>query len=542
MSDGARRLNRSNIRPQLLAKKQSQNQANNDNGDRLPADLAGNAAIVISSPGAGSRDEPSRKRLNPSVRPGFRDHRKPDPSNSMVEGEWEQTAVQSKSSANLWGLILVLLIVLAWGAGFLVGFQTSLAVLLAIGLILVIAGLISPALGLLAIGMVAALNSMANIFLLTGGLLRYNTLNYLLLLVILLNIPLILRLNDLSSRALQLLLLVMTVELAFSKDISNGVQDILNIGATFGMVAFFAKALKDEVSLYWLGIVNGVLTGLGGLVFFLQMNSLPYANPNDWTYFPLTGLFSICISYPFAIKLHKNRLILLFLAVINFAWIFLSASRGSLLVALIAGAFLFLSTRSITWKTIMIVIVVAAAVWVSASFAEQQIATVTRIQELFDPTLSPTKRTSKRSVIADAGWQIFQKNPMGIGTGSFESASAQTGLLARDRPAHSAWVQVLAENGVLGILLMTLFVGSYALVGFRRHSEGKLLFALFITMILASAFIAKEFRGKSLWFLAAGGIVLLHPRAILAYFKQKEMRSEVIYSEQLRRVRFGRRR
>jgi len=277
-------------------------------------------------------------------------------------------------------------------------------------------------------------------------------------------------------------------------------------------------------------------------VFFLQMGQLPYSNPNDWTYFMLTGLFAICISYPYAIKYQKNRLVLLVLAVVNFAWIFLSASRGSLLIALLAGTFLFLSTRSITWKTVMVVIAMAVGIWISFTFAEQQLVTITRIEDLFDPNLSESRRTSRRSDITEVGWQLFLENPMGIGTGSFEEESTSTGLLRTHRPAHSAWIQVLAENGILGILFLALFVGSYALVGFRKHQEGKLLFALFITFVLASAFVVKEFRGKSLWFLAAAGIVLLRPEVIRAFINQKMPLRNTNAPQQIREIRFGRKR
>ncbi len=546
MSYGARRLNHRGLRPQIKAKKHTLDKANSAQGEVLQDNSKNETPITITLPGETRVDSrvatPGNNRFHQAMRPTIREYFAPGAGAAGLEGDWIGSQVETRSSASFWGTLLIVLIALVWGASFVIGFQAGLAILLGIGLVLTIFGLVSPSLGLLAVGMVAALDAMANIFLLTGGLLRYNTFNYFLLLIILINIPFLLRLKDLNSRALQFFLLLMAVELIFSTNISNGIQDILNIGATFGMVVYFAKALKDELSFYWLGIVNGVLAGLGGLVFYLQMNKLPYANPNDWTYFNLTALFSICISYPYAIKHHKSRIILLILAVLNFAWIFLSASRGSLLVAILAGAFLFLSTRSITWKTLMIAILLGAGIWFSANFAQQQSTTIARIQQLFDPTLSANQRTSERSAIAEAGWQIFLKNPMGIGTGSFQDASIKTGLVDIQRPAHSSWVQVLAENGVLGILFFTLFVASFAMVGLRKRSEGILLFAVFISLSLAIAFVAKEFRGKSLWFLVASGIVLLRPRLILEYLEQEGLRKSISFSKQIRRVRFGQKR
>jgi hypothetical protein len=145
--------------------------------------------------------------------------------------------------------------------------------------------------------------------------------------------PFLLRLRDLNSRALQIFLLLIGLQILYSSDMSKGIQDVLNIVTTFGILVYFARALKDPHALYWLGIVVGVLAALGGLVYFMQISTLPYANPNNWTYFQITALFAICISFLYARILNRGKGILLILAVLNFTWIFLSGSRGSLLIA-----------------------------------------------------------------------------------------------------------------------------------------------------------------------------------------------------------------
>jgi hypothetical protein len=341
---------------------------------------------------------------------------------------------------------------------------------------------------------------------------------------------------------LQIFAVLLMFQLIYSSDVSSGVQDVLNIITTFGIVVFFARGLKDEPVMYWLGVVNGVLAAVGGLLLLIQINQIPYTNPNNWTYFQLTALFSICISLPYARTFKKNRLILLILAVLNVGLIFLSGSRGSLLIALICVLYLFLSTRSITLSSVMVAIAVLVALWFSASFVEQQSYTISRIQLLFDPTQSERDRTSARSILARAGWQIFLNNPAGIGTGSFRAVSGETSLLSGNRPAHSAWIKTLAENGVLGVLLLAGFIGSYAIAGFRKQQERKILFGLFITFVFAAAFIAKEFRGKSLWFLAASGIVLLNAEAALDYIGRKFRERDIDPRARLREVRFGKQR
>jgi hypothetical protein len=447
---------------------------------------------------------------------------------------------ESPSTAGRWAMLIIVLTSLVWAAGFVIGFQTALVINMILGLIFAAAGLLSPSLGLLAIGMLAAMDSVATEYILTGGLLRFNTLNYWLLVVMGLYLPFLLRLRDQNSRALQLFLLLIALQIIYSSDKREGIQDVLNVVTTFGMVVYFVRAMKDRLALYWLGIVLGVLAGLGGLVYFLQINQLPYANPNNWTYFQLTALFAICISFYYARLLNKGKLILLTLAMVNFTWIFLSGSRGSLLIALLCIVYLFLATRSLTWNTMMIAVAIMIGMWVSTSFAEQQVYTITRIQMLFDEDLDESRRTSQRSILARGGFEIFLRNPLGIGTGSFRQEVADTAFLHRNRPAHSAWIKTLAENGVPGILLMTFFIGSFALAGFKKQQQGLLLFGCFITLTLASAFVAKEFQGKSLWFLVASGIAILHSEQMLELLNRKLKRYSIDHRQRLREIRYGR--
>lgn len=452
----------------------------------------------------------------------------------------EQT--RQVSSADTWGKVLFVLIAGIWAAGAVFGFQIALSIQVAVGLIIAVLGLASPALGLLSIGILSTADAIAANYLLTGGLLRFNTVNYWLLVVIALHIPFILRLRDFPARALQVFLILIALEISFSRDISEGVQDVLNIGATFGLIVYFARGLKDERALYWLGVINGLLGSLIGLVYFLQITELPYANPNNWTYVQLTALFSICISLPYAHAFRKSKLLLISLAVLNLAWVFLSGSRGGMLIASLCVLYLFFATRSVKGSTAMLAIAAIVFLWVSNQFVEQQLFSINRIRLLFDTTESESRRTSNRSDIAKAGWELFKDHPLGIGTGSFRRVANQTGLVGENRPAHSAWIKTLAENGVPGFLLLIMFVGSFTLVGLHKRQEGKFMLGLFITLVLSVAFISHEFGGKSLWFLTAAGIVLLHPKEVSGFIHKKFRPAAAGYQQRLREVRFGRRR
>lgn len=461
------------------------------------------------------------------------------PHSDALTGEWSE----EQSNVGKWAMAIILIIVAAWGVGVVAGYITALYIVLALGFLLAVAGIVKPSLGILGIGIMCAVDAPAMEYLYTGEFLPYNTVNYFLLLIMALYIPFILRLRDAISRSIQVFLVLITLELFFmGSDFERGSQVVLNIATTFGLVIFFARALKEDVAFYWLGIINGVLAGLGGAVFFMQFDSLPYANPNNWSYFQMTAMFSICIAFNYAHKYNKSRVILIILAALNFTWIFLSASRGSLMVALLCVGYLFLSTRSLTLSSVMVVAAVLVGLWVSTTFVEQQLYTIERIRLLFDTSQDDRRRTSQRSAIAEAGIEIFKRNPMGIGTGDFERAVGEASLTYSGRAAHSAWIKTLVENGVPGIILLTALVASFAVVGYRQRGQGILLFGLFITIVFASAFVAKEFRGKSLWFLAASGIALMHPRDMLDFFYRKVKLQAVDTRRKLREVRYGHRR
>jgi len=115
-------------------------------------------------------------------------------------------------------------------------------------------------------------------------------------------------------------------------------------------------------------------------------------------------------------------------------------------------------------------------------------------------------------------------------------------LLERRRPAHSAWIKTLAENGIPGIIFMTAFTLSFALNGLRQNREGMLLFGVFISLALITAFVAKEFRGKSLWFLTASGIALLNSRDMIAFLSRKLKPTDLDHRLRLLEIRFGKKR
>jgi hypothetical protein len=117
------------------------------------------------------------------------------------------------------------------------------------------------------------------------------------------------------------------------------------------------------------------------------------------------------------------------------------------------------------------------------------------------------------------GWALFVENPLGVGTGGFVENMARfydpdVKFWGRGRSAESAWVAVLAENGVFGIAVLLAYVASFAWTGFQRRSAE--LFAVGITAsaTLALRFLSAEFEFLGIWWLAAGCVFLLYKPSV----------------------------
>lgn len=425
------------------------------------------------------------------------------------------------SAINRWGWFLLFLVLIGWGIGFATGFVTGLSVLTVLCFILTISGLFSPGLGLLGVAMFCTLDPLARNLVLSGGILRFNTFNYLLLLVIGLYIPFIIRLNDIHSRFLELFILVLGVELLFSRELTGGAQDVLNTVASFGLLVYFARAVNDQKAWFWIGIINGTLVALGGLVYYIQMSTLPYVNPNSWGYFPLTALFSICFSLYMMERNQKGKLVLLLLAVVNMVWIFMTGSRGAMLTGIVCLAYLLFITRSFSWTTLLIAL---AALIGYASFtllSDQQAYALSRVEKLFNDEYTLSQRTSGRSTLMEAGLKIFKENPLGIGTGNFDQEFSTMDTKGRVKPAHSAWIKTLAENGIPGALFLTGFVFSYFFIGLKKRTWRAFLLGCLVTFTLGLGFVTHELQGKSLWFIAMGTTALFHKDDMQAYLQGK---------------------
>lgn len=420
-----------------------------------------------------------------------------------------------------WGRLFIVLSLVAWAASPLIGFQASLSMLTLCAFVAALAGLRHPVVGLLGMTVLCTLDPVMNTLLFTGGIWRWNTLNYLLLAMAAIFAPLVLGLRDPHSRLLQLFALLLGLEILVSPDWLAGAQILLELTAFFGLMVYFLRAGPDPMVWCWAGLVSGTVSAFGALAYMLQRSHLPPMVPNAWAFFPLGGLFVISLAAPFAKGRPGFQLPLSVLAACNVGWVFLSGSRGSLLTAAACALILLIQARGRRRVTLILSLGLVAMV-ISSVFTDLQMKMVERLTYLVNPNQALVYRTSGRSDLVIAGWYIFREHPFGVGTGGFASSwlalGSADGLSGWGRGTakdpHAGWIMVLANNGAPGVILLAGFAASFAVAGWRRRARGLLLIGVLGTAGLSLGLLTTEFQNKGLWFLLAGTAVLLHYRGV----------------------------
>ena len=434
-----------------------------------------------------------------------------------------------------WGPVMSAIIVLAWAASPVAGFRTSLLILTLVGFATVIAGLRFPAIGLVGIAILCVLDAPSRVFLLTGGLLRWNTLNYWLLVMMALYSPFLTRLRDPHNLALMAFAALLAIEILISPDFTNGAQNVLSVISAFGMLIYFVRAGYARRMWFWISFNAGLVGALGGLMFNMQRMSLPVINENAWAASPLSAMIAIVFGFPAAAELRRGQSTLLALAAVNLMWIFLSGSRGTLVIGALCFISLMIGMRGMRQRTIALVAAAVVALAVVSHFSKLQERTMQRITRLVATdhglagAYSLGSRTSGRSDLAIGGWYIFQEHPLGVGTGGFPNAWSNFGRhygltygRGQEKAAHSAWLKTLVENGIPGVVLLIIFIFSFATVALRQRSWVLWRLGMLTSFVLAAAFISSEFQTKGLWFLAAGAAAFLQRERVLAAMYGRE--------------------
>jgi hypothetical protein len=403
------------------------------------------------------------------------------------------------------------------GTGLVVGFQIALAILCAIGFLGSAVGLRYPVVGLLSTAVLCTVDPVMNEYVFSLPGLRWNTYNYWLLFVAVLFLPTLVRRRERSVHLLGALAAVLGLELLISPDLVTGANDMFAVLAVFGLLVYFVNAARFPAAWFWAGIVCGVVAAVGGLVFYLQEASLPPINPNAWAFYPISALVAICYALRLGQERRHGQLMLGALAAVNVGWVFLSGSRGGLLMALICSLFLLVSMRGLGQRTLTVGVAALVALTAATQFTGMQEYTLRRIRLLSDSEASLTDRTSGRSALVEGGWYLFLEHPLGVGTGGFADTwktldrreeSSEWGK-GEWKTAHAGWVKILVENGIIGFACLAGLVVHFAVAGLGRAARPARRIGWLASAVLGLALISTEYQSKALWFTAAGTTVLL---------------------------------
>ena len=433
---------------------------------------------------------------------------------------------QRNASAVFWTRAFLVAVLAAAAAGVVVGFDRALAALVLLGFAAAIAGLARPALGLIGIGLLCALDGFARTMIMTGGgLLRWNTFNYWLLIVMLVNVPGLIRLRDPHSRLLALFIAVLALGIVVSPLRSEGLETTLSITTTFGLLVYALRAASVRDAWAGLGLVTGTASAAMSFVFLLQRDRFPSMNPNVWVFCPLTGIFAVALALP-AVRRRSTALLLALLATADMVWVFLTGSRGGIVLGLLGMLYLFLKLGSGPARIAMIGAGVVIVAVLTARFAGLDQYTLNRVGKVLDTNTGWRERTSGRSELALGAWYMFLDHPLGVGTGGFAPSWAKLGIrrgmsdyaYGASKEAHAAWAKTLAENGLVGFALLLSYVGSFAWAALRRRGSGARGLGWLTAAVLFAAFFSTEFAGKGLWLLAGSATAFLWylPRAAAA--------------------------
>jgi O-antigen ligase/polysaccharide polymerase Wzy-like membrane protein len=439
-------------------------------------------------------------------------------SPSLARGPAAQRRIERREESGVfWTKALVVVVVLAWTAGLAVGFQRALAFLTLVGFASAIAGLARPALGLMGIGLLCSLDGFARTLIMNeGGILRWNTFNYWLLVVMLVNVPVLLRLRDPHSRLLAAFIVVLALGLVASSLRSEGMETTLSIASSFGILVYAIRAAGARNAWSGLALVTGTAGAAGSLVFLLQRDRFPSMNPNVWVFCPLTGIFAIALGLP-AVRRKGTAFLLGLLGIINMAWVFLTGSRGGIALALIAMGYVFLKLRSAPARVAALAAGILLAGFLTARFAGLDEYSRHRLNKALDTSEGLRERTSGRSDLMLGAWYMFLDHPLGVGTGGFSTSWSKLGIrpgmsdyaYGAAKEAHAAWAKTLAENGFPGFLLLLFYVGSFSVAAVRRDGTGARALGFLTTFVLLAAFFSTEFAGKGLWLLAGSAVAFL---------------------------------
>lgn len=411
--------------------------------------------------------------------------------------------------------------------GFLLGFSVFITMAAFASLLGVFLGLAynNPILGFLSITVLLVLDPMIRGYVLVGGLFRWNTINYWLIVFTIANSKLLLNNLTRHLKAVIAFILLIFIQLAYTNDFENGILSILGI---FSIIALYTyvisvKQYNIKLILYYCSLVAGYAGLLTGLIFFrensfqvytlshyynlgLTIDDMEAINANSFAVTLVAPIMITTVAFSF-LKDKRHRFILFILSLGNLILLTFTGSRGALLTGIVSLYFM-LTKKTNALKLIFWALIGYYILSMSAPLLENVDSSIARkIYVLFNDDASVSQKTNDRSDIALIGYQMFLENPLGVGTGNFSYtfkkftmySFSDLSISQTTKQSHSAFIKIMAENGIFGILLFLLFISTY------YYNKKNPIYKNGIYFILAAlaTFLSSEFQHKPIWFVGA---------------------------------------
>ncbi len=415
-------------------------------------------------------------------------------------------------------LLVGLAVAVGWSTALVAGASGAIALFTLVGLAALAAGVVVPVAGLMGVGLLCCIDSVSRVYLMSGGLLRWNTFNYLLMAVMVVGLPRLVRERSAQALLIAGLVAVQVLGLVHSQNRASGYQVVLGLASFLGILMVVRSVGWRPRWFLWLAYVVAVVSGVGSGVLLGIGAGASEMNKNSYAYFPLCGVLAICAVLPLAGRRGPWLRVFVPLLLVNVFWVFATGSRGVTVVALLGVGWMMLCLPSAGLRAWTLLAGAVAVVLLAGAAATQLEYSLERIGMTLDTTRSLANRTSGRSDLAVAGVALFLSNPLGVGTGSFSFEYARisreisvTSFEGKNLAAHSAWVRTLAENGLVGFGLLAGFVWSFVARGLRAADRRIRWTGIMTGLVLGVSFLATEFQSKPLWLLGAMVVAIGEP-------------------------------
>ena len=261
-----------------------------------------------------------------------------------------------------------------------------------------------------------------------------------------------------------------------------------------GAILFYVSTvgvLKEFPQIQSIVLITYVMaSGLTSIIYLILIGS-PLApvssgryfflgeNPNSYSTRMVIGVVITLFLLPTVNR--KFQLVSLLLLSSQIVVIFLSGSRGALLMLAIAFLiFLFASKLSISSKTLYSLLILVGLVGFVSFYGESIIAEASgweRLLSLFE------SGDSGREHLWSQTFSIFLENPI-IGVGQKGFTYEMMSRYGENRDAHNLFLFLLASGGLIGVSLFLIFYFSLFSSVLKVRAKSPMSLALFLVMFL----------------------------------------------------------